>query len=254
MGGTTAPIIEAERVFLGRGAIVLPLWGGGDAFGAPHLVHAEGRVVGSLAQVLWGVNANPQGSTDSNVATCPISLPPYSYQTVEGALPCYVPEESKMVVHQQPHQSPPWGNPGYGGTHHPAMVSPSFHPAIPCTANPVSPRRHHPPVLETAHLARPLVRCTSPATGFTEKELYSHHAFAERTLHGGGNRNRSKKKMVVPNATTVPTSISYPPTASANNVDTVSAYAPSPTKKSSSATAASPSNQTVSTSSYNSTS
>jgi hypothetical protein len=83
--------------------------------------------------------------------------------------------------------------------------------------------------------------------GFTEKELYSRHAFAERTLHGGGNRNRSKKKMVVPNATTVPTSVSYPPTASANNVDTVSTYAPSPTKKSSSTTAASPSNQTVST-------
>ena len=89
--------------------------------------------------------------------------------------------------------------------------------------------------------------------GFTEKELYSRHAFAERTLHGGGNRNRSKKKMVVPNATTVPTSV-YPPTASANNVDTVSTYAPSPTNKSSSTfnvleftMAASPSNQTVST-------
>ena len=90
--------------------------------------------------------------------------------------------------------------------------------------------------------------------GFTEKELYSRHAFAERTLHGGGNRNRSKKKMVIPNATTVQTSVSYPPTASANNVDTVSTYAPSPTNKSSSTfnvleftTAASPSNQTVST-------
>jgi hypothetical protein len=78
---------KAERVFLGRGAIVLPLWGVGDAFGAS-LVHAEGWVVGSLAQFFWGVNANPRGSIDSNAATCPISLPPYSYQRVEGALPC----------------------------------------------------------------------------------------------------------------------------------------------------------------------
>ncbi len=52
--------------------------GGGDAFGAS-LVHAEGQVVGSLlAQFFWGVNANPRGSTDCNVATCPIFLPPFS--------------------------------------------------------------------------------------------------------------------------------------------------------------------------------
>ncbi len=72
-----------ERGVRDRGAIVTPLWGGDDAFGT--YLNAEGRVVGSLAQFFWGVNANPRGSTDSNVASCPISLPPYSYQRVEGA-------------------------------------------------------------------------------------------------------------------------------------------------------------------------
>ena len=64
-----------------------PLWGKGDAFGTS--LHAEGRDVGSLAQFFWGVNANSRGCTDRNVAFCPISLPPYSYQRVEGALPCH---------------------------------------------------------------------------------------------------------------------------------------------------------------------
>ncbi len=49
------------------------------------------------------------------------------------------------------------GTAGHGGPHHPAVVSPSFHPAIPRTANPVSPRRHHPPVLETGNGASGLV-------------------------------------------------------------------------------------------------
>ena len=86
-GGVSCADERAERGVRDRGAFVLPPWGGDDAFGTYRL-HAEGRVVGSLAQFFWGVNANLQGSTESNVATCPISLPPYSYQRVEGALPC----------------------------------------------------------------------------------------------------------------------------------------------------------------------
>jgi hypothetical protein len=77
--------------------------------------------------------------------------------------------------------------------------------------------------------------------GFTEKELYSRHAFAKRTLHRGENRNRSNNKKVVPAQS-----------ASSKNVGTVPTAAPSPTKRSAPAknvldatTAASPSNQTV---------
>jgi hypothetical protein len=87
-GGVSCEDERAVRGVRNRGAIVLPLvWGGDNAFGTYRL-HAKGRVVGPLAQFFWGVNANARGSTDSNVATCPISFPPYSYQRVEGALPC----------------------------------------------------------------------------------------------------------------------------------------------------------------------
>ena len=79
--------------------------------------------------------------------------------------------------------------------------------------------------------------------GFTEKELYSRHAFAKRTLHRGENRNRSNNKKVVPAQS-----------ASSKNVGTVPTAAPYPTKQSAptknvldATTAASPSNQTVST-------
>jgi hypothetical protein len=88
--------------------------------------------------------------------------------------------------------------------------------------------------------------------GFTEKELYSRHAFAERTLHGGGNRNRLNNKKVDPDARKAPIPVSQ--SASSKNVGTVPTAAPSPTNRSASTnnvldttTAASPSNQTVST-------
>jgi hypothetical protein len=111
----------------------------------------------------YGVSTpNPRAAATAMLLPAPPPFHPYSYQRVEGTLLCSDAEGSKniMVVALRPHLLPwgaRWGTPGYGGPHHPAIW---YCPHSICQYL-AWPRHHHPPVLEKAHLAQPLVCCTS---------------------------------------------------------------------------------------------
>jgi len=141
----------------------LPLWRGGTTPSARISMPTAGLLAPSPSSS-GASTPTPGAASTAMPLPAPSPFHPTHIKEWKGLCRAKVLRNAKWWFTYGPTCFPqPSGTHGYGGPHHPAMISPSFYLAIPCTANPASPCRHHPPVLETAHLARPLVCCTSPA-------------------------------------------------------------------------------------------